>query len=226
MGFVLAVLLIEITPGPNMAWLISLTLAEGRRAGLAATVGIAIGLALNAALSSIGLSALLLSSPLIGQWIGIAAGLMMLWLAWRGWQDAGETSSASMARHAPQRDLLAGIVINLFNAKAAVFFITVVPQFSSGPEAGLTEYLLFGTISVAVATLIHLGLVLGAGRLRGLLSGPATLRPLRRVLAIAMVAVGLWFFYSALAWQPVQQTTSGQGDEWPRRVQASPASSG
>ena len=53
-GFALAVLLVEITPGPNMAWLVSLTLAEGRRAGLAATAGVAIGLALNAALAGLG----------------------------------------------------------------------------------------------------------------------------------------------------------------------------
>lgn len=199
MGFLLAVLLIEITPGPNMAWLVSLTLSEGRRAGLAATAGIAIGLALNAVLSSVGLSTLLLNSPGIAQWIGVAAGIMMLWLAWRGWQDAGETSTAAVARHAPQRDLFAGIAINLLNVKAVIFFITVVPQFLSGPDAGIAEYLLFGMISVAVATLVHLGLVLGAGRLRSLLSRPGTLRPLRRVLAIAMVAVGIWFFHSALA---------------------------
>jgi hypothetical protein len=50
-GFALAVLLIELTPGPNMAWLVTLTLAEGRRAGLGAITGIALGLAANALLS-------------------------------------------------------------------------------------------------------------------------------------------------------------------------------
>jgi threonine/homoserine/homoserine lactone efflux protein len=198
LGFVLAVLLVEITPGPNMAWLVSLTLAEGRRAGLAATAGIAIGLALNAALSSIGLSALLLNSPAIGQWIGIAAGLLMLWLAWRGWQDSGETSPAAVAGHVSRRNLFAGFAINLLNAKAAVFFIMVVPQFLSGPDAGFSEILAFGMTSVAVATLVHLALVVGAGRLRRHLTGPDAARPIRRVLALLMVAVGCWFFYSAV----------------------------
>ena len=51
LGFAFAVLLIELTPGPNMGWLVALTLAEGRRSGLAATAGIALGLAGNAAVS-------------------------------------------------------------------------------------------------------------------------------------------------------------------------------
>lgn len=197
-GFALAVLLVEITPGPNMAWLVSLTLADGRRAGLAATAGIAIGLALNAALSSVGLSALLVNVPAIGKWIGIAAGLMMLWLAWRGWQEADESSPAAVAGHEPRRDLIAGVAINLVNAKAAVFFITVVPLFLSGPDAHFSEILVLGLTSVAVATLVHLTLVLSAGRLRRLLTSPDRVRPVRRVLALVMVAVGCWFFYSAL----------------------------
>lgn len=195
-GFALAVLLVEITPGPNMAWLVSLTLAEGRRAGLAATAGVAIGLALNAALAGLGLSALLVNFPAVETWIGMAAGLMMLWLAWRSWRDAGESTAAT------GRTLLqllgAGIVLNLLNAKAAAFFLTVVPRFLSGPDASLREILSLGAISVGVATLVHLGLVLGAGRLRRVLARPERLRPVRRMLALGMVAVGGWFFYSAL----------------------------
>ena len=197
LGFGLAVLLVEITPGPNMAWLVSLTLASGRRAGLAATAGIAIGLAINAALSSVGLSTLLMNFPAIGRWIGFAAGIMMLWLAWQGWLDAGESSPTAVDVRSPGRDLFAGILINLFNAKAAVFFITIVPLFLSGPEAGFSEIVLLGMISVGVATLVHLSLVFGAGRLRRHVTGPNMMRPMRRVLAFAMVLVGFWFFYSA-----------------------------
>ncbi len=198
LGFALAVLLIEVTPGPNMAWLVSLTLSEGRQAGFAATLGIAIGLALNAALSSAGLSALLIEAPFITAWIGFAAGLMMLWLAWRGWQDHGESSPAAIATYSPRRDLGAGIGINLLNAKAALFFVTVVPQFLSARDAHFSEILLLGMISVAVATMVHLTLVMSAGHLRRFIAAPASNRPVRRILALVMAAVGSWFFYSAL----------------------------
>lgn len=198
LGFALAVLLVEITPGPNMAWLVSLTLADGRRAGLVATAGVAIGLALNAALSSVGLSTMLVKFPAMGTWIGLGAGVMMLWLAWRGWQEAGESSPATVAGRGSGRDFVAGVAMNLVNAKSAMFLLTVVPQFLSGPGAHLGDILLLAITSVAVATGVHLALVLGASRLRPLLAGPDRVRPVRRVLALAMVAVSGWFFYTAL----------------------------
>lgn len=198
LGFALAVLLIEITPGPNMAWLVSLTLAEGRRAGLAATLGIAIGLSINAAISSAGLSALLANVPAINSWAGIAAGAMMFWLAWRGWLESGESSPSAMAPYSPGRDLAAGIGINLLNAKAALFFITVVPQFTSGPEAKIGEILVLGMISVLIATLVHLTLVLGAEQLRGVVSEPRSNTSFRRGLSVLMALVGCWFIYGAL----------------------------
>ncbi|WP_394000162.1 LysE family translocator [Luteimonas sp. WGS1318] len=199
LGFALAVLLVEITPGPNMAWLVSLTLAEGRRVGLAATVGVAVGLALNATLAGFGLSALLLHAPAIGTWIGIAAGLMMLWLAWRGWQVQDEgAASAAVAGHTRHHALVAGVVLNVVNVKAALFFVTVVPRFLSGPDAPAREIVMLGVISVSVATLIHLGLVLGAGRLRQWLIRPDRVLAVRRVLALGMAAVGLWFVHAAL----------------------------
>lgn len=198
-GFALAVLLIEITPGPNMAWLVSLTLSEGRRAGLAATFGITIGLGINAAIASAGLSALLASEPSIIRWVGIAAGAMMFWLAWRGWLETGESSSAAVATYRPGRDFTAGIGINLLNAKAALFFVTVVPQFTSGPKAHVGEILVLGTISVMIATLIHLALVFGAERLRNFVTDPKSNTGFRRSLSVIMALVGTWFVYKALS---------------------------
>ncbi len=197
-GFALAVLLIEITPGPNMAWLVSLTMTDGRRAGLSATAGIAIGLSINAAISSAGFNALLTNVPAISSWAGIAAGAMMFWLAWRGWLDSGESSPTAVAGYRPRRDFAAGIGINLLNAKAALFFITVVPEFTSGPHAGLGEILTLGLISVAIASLIHLTLVLGAERLRGFVINPRSNAGFRRILSVIMALVGCWFVYGAL----------------------------
>ncbi len=198
LGFALAVLLIEITPGPNMAWLVSLTMADGRRAGLSATAGIAIGLSINAAISSAGLNALLTNVPTISSWAGIAAGAMMFWLAWSGWRDKGESSPIAVASYRPGRHFAAGIGINLLNAKAALFFITVVPEFTSGPQAGLGEILILGMITVLIATLIHLILVFGAGRLRGFVTNPKSNAGFRRSLSVIMGLVGFWFVYGAL----------------------------
>lgn len=196
-GFALAVLLIELTPGPNMGWLIALTLTKGRRAGLAAMVGIASGLACNAALSVIAASLILSSGAVLVQIIAVLGAAMMAWLAWEAWRDNGDSSQSATPDDAAQGSLLAGFVINLLNPKAALFFITVMPQFVAGGQPDFAQGFTFAAISVSVATAVHLALILGAAQLRPVLMHEWRARIVRRVLAVAILGVGLWFLAKA-----------------------------
>lgn len=196
-GFALAVLLVQLTPGPNMAWLVTLTLAEGRRAGLGASFGVALGLAANAALSVLAASVILAQGPALTQAIAVLAAAMMAWLAWEAWRDSGESSPTATPRQSQQRHALAGFVINLVNAKSALFFITVMPQFITGGTPSFGQGLTLAAVSVTIATAIHLALVLGAERARGVLMAEARARMVRRVLALAMLGVGAWFLAKA-----------------------------
>ena len=202
-GFALAVLLIELTPGPNMGWLVTLTLAEGRRAGLGAITGIALGLSANAALSVLAASIILAQGPALSQAVSLLAAAMMAWLAWEAWDgsrgDAGESSPTVTPRHADQRHALAGFAINLLNPKSALFFISVMPQFIPGGQPSFAQGLTMAAISVSIATAIHLALVLGAGRARSVLMAKARAQMVRRVLAIAMLAIAAWFVAKAFA---------------------------
>ncbi|EAQ28156.1 hypothetical protein NAP1_11193 [Erythrobacter sp. NAP1] len=198
-GFALAVLLIELTPGPNMGWLVALTLAEGKRSGLAATTGIALGLASNAALSVLAASFILSQSDAIAKGISLAGAAMMAWLAWQAWRDAGESSHAATPRNEVQRNALAGFGINLLNPKATLFFITVMPQFIAGGRPSYAQGLIMATLSVAVATAVHLALVFGAERIRPLLQSHARARHVSRILALLMLGVATWFAWKAFA---------------------------
>ena len=197
LGFALAVLLVELTPGPNMGWLVTLTLSEGRRAGLGAITGIALGLAANAALSVVAASLILAQDGGLAQTMSVLAAAMMAWLAWEAWRDAGESSTTLAPREGGQRHALAGFVINLLNPKAALFFVTVMPQFIPGGQPSFMQGLAMAATSVAIATTIHLALVLGAGRVRGVLMAEHRARMVRRVLALAMLAVAAWFLAKA-----------------------------
>lgn len=196
-GFALAVLLVELTPGPNMGWLVTLTLAEGRRAGLGAITGIALGLAANAGLSVLAASFILAQDGGLVQAVSVLAAIMMAWLAWEAWRGSGESSPTATPRNRDQRHLFAGFVINLLNPKAALFFVTVMPQFIPGGQPGFAQGLAMAATSLTVATMIHLGLVLGAEQVRGVLMVEHRAQSVRRVLALAMLAVAVWFLTKA-----------------------------
>lgn len=203
LGFALAVLIVELTPGPNMAWLATLTIAEGRRAGLGAVIGISLGLAVNAVLSVMAASMILKTDGPLGRAVSVAAAGMMAWLAWDAWRGSGEiaptpggdgSGAARSGRHA-----LAGFALNLLNPKAALFLIAVMPQFVAGGQPSVAQGLAFGATSVAIATAIHLALVFGAEHARRSLVAEGRTRMVRRVLALAMLGVGAWFLAKALA---------------------------
>ncbi len=196
-GFALAVLIIELTPGPNMAWLVTLTLSEGRRAGLAAIGGVAAGLAANAAVSVLAASLILAQGDGLTQVMSVLAAAMMGWLAWEAWRDAGESSPAATPRPSEDRHAMAGFVINLLNPKSALFMITVMPQFVASGQPTFAQGLTLAAISVGIATAIHLALVLSAGHVRAALMAEARARIVRRVLALAMLGVAVWFLAKA-----------------------------
>lgn len=198
-GFALAVLLVEVTPGPNMAWIVTLTLAEGRRAGLGAVAGITLGLCVNAALAAVAAHAILQTDGPLGRAVAVAAAGMMIWLAWDAWRGAAEAAprergdGGSGGRHA-----LAGFVLNLLNPKAALFLVAVMPQFVAGGQPSMAQGMIFAATSVVIATVIHLALVLGAQRTGRVLMADGRARTVRRVLAVTMLGVAVWFLAKAV----------------------------
>ena len=190
-GFALAVLLVELTPGPNMAWLAALTIAQGRRAGLGATVGVAIGLIINAALAAAGFAALLAAEPWAWQAMRYAGTGLMLWLAWEGWRDAGESSPAMLS--GGRRHFWRGLAINSVNPKSFLFYAAVLPQFLPR-GSGWSGAMLLALSGAAIATAVHLAIVFSASASHRWMADPARTRAVRRVLALGLVGVAIWLF--------------------------------
>ncbi len=192
-AFALASILIELTPGPNMAWLAIVAATTGRRAGFAAVVGVALGLAVIGALAALGLGAAIAASPVLYAVLRWAGVLWLLWLAVDAWRDADEAPEAVPEGWGLTRYFRRGLITNLLNPKAAVFYIAVLPGFTDAAAPILPQTLALSAIYVAVATIIHAGIVALAGFAAALLTDPWRSLLIRRVLAVALAAVAVWF---------------------------------
>lgn len=189
-AFALASLLIELTPGPNMAYLAILAADRGRLSGLAAVAGVALGLSLLGVLAILGLGTLVLEHPLVFQtlrWAGIA---YLVYLAWEAWSDAQKPISGIEEDGSGWRFFRRGLITNLLNPKAALFYVTVMPSFLSTPR--VSEAMLFATVYVAVATLVHTIVVLLAGTLQPLLTAPQRRRQMGVVFSASLLLVAAW----------------------------------
>lgn len=205
--FVVTTFLLELTPGPNMAFLITLAAVRGRAAGLAMVAGIALGLGLIGLAAAFGLAAVAASQPILMQALTLAGVAYLIWLAWEAWRDADAHGDANGNEGAEAvRPASAwfgrGLIVNLLNPKAAVFYLTVLPA-TLGPQTGdaspnLGPVLILTAVAVAIATGVHLAIVLLAGTVHGLMANRARLARARRGMALAVLAVAVWFGLTAL----------------------------
>jgi threonine/homoserine/homoserine lactone efflux protein len=196
-AFLLTSLVLELTPGPNMGTLASLTLERGRSAGLAAIAGITLGLAIIGTLAAFGLTAVIAESPALYQALRWAGIFYLLYLAYDAWRDAGAGADIASKPEDAGSLFLRGLTVNLLNPKAAVFYIAVLPTFIDVARgAVLVQNLTLVAIYVAVATAVHTGVVLLAAQLRPLLVAGAGERLVRRALAIVMGIIAIWFAWA------------------------------
>jgi threonine/homoserine/homoserine lactone efflux protein len=198
LGFVLTSTIIEITPGPNMAYLAALSLAQGRRAGIAAVAGIALGLSAYGLAVGFGLGTAISNSVFLYESLRWAGVVYLLWLAWDAWKmERDGPSSAAAVGTTPSTAFHRGLVTNLLNPKAAVFYIAILPEFvriDRGSVAAQTA--LLSAVYVTIATVIHLLIVLLASHLQARIETPASRRTIRRVLAILLAGIAIWFAVS------------------------------
>lgn len=194
LSFALAALLIELTPGPNMTYLALVSANDGRRAGFATVAGIALGLAAVGAIAAFGVAELIQASTLLYEGLRWAGILFLLYLAWEGWTASSDVVSATGNPNG--KYFTRGLVANLLNPKAAVFYIAVLPTFVETGRPALAQTMLLTTVYVAIATAIHVMIVVLAGTLEPFLNDPRRERMARRVLSATLALVAIWFGWS------------------------------
>lgn len=198
LAFALTCFVIEITPGPNMAYLAALSLSQGVRAGLAAVAGIALGLSVYGVAASLGLSAIIDNSAFLYEALRWGGVVYLLWLAWEAWAAEREVAPETVDGGIdPWTAFRRGLITNLLNPKAAVFYVAVLPDFIQiGKGAVAAQTLVLSAIYVGIATAIHLVIVLLASRLQSVIATPEQRRTVRRILAVLLAGIAVWFAFS------------------------------
>jgi threonine/homoserine/homoserine lactone efflux protein len=167
--FLTATLILLLTPGPAVTYIVSRSLSEGRRAGLVSTLGIACGGLVHVAAAALGLSAVLASSATAFNVVKYAGAAYLLWLGVKTLRGGdGEEAEIAGGGVSLARAFWQGVVVNILNPKSALFFLAFLPQFVD-PARGPVG------LQMAALGLIFSGMALCTDGTWALLAGGATL---------------------------------------------------
>ncbi len=197
-AFIVTCTIIELTPGPNMGYLAIVSLGNGRKAGLAVTIGIALGLMIVGIASAMGVATIISNSPFLYQTLRIGGVLYLLWLAWDGWKSSAETS-ASVVQNSDEDNFKffkRGLITNLLNPKAALFYVAILPTFITANAHLTAQAITLSMIYVCIATIIHLTIVILANGARRFLDNEKKQQIIRRILSALLAGIALWFAWS------------------------------
>jgi threonine/homoserine/homoserine lactone efflux protein len=185
----------SLTPGPNMMYLVSRSICQGRRAGLVSLGGVGLGFLVYMLAAAFGITALLFAVPLAYDGLRLAGAAYLLYLGWQALKPGGR--SPFQVRDLPadsNRRLFAmGFVTNLLNPKAAMMYLSLLPQFLD-PARGnvLTQSLALGSLQIIISLSLNALIATAAGTIATFLgSRPLWLVLQRWVMGTALAGLGL-----------------------------------
>ncbi|MDB5644418.1 LysE family translocator [Methylobacterium sp.] len=180
-----------LTPGPNMVYLISRSICQGRVAGLISLSGVALGFVVYMLCAAFGITALLLAVPFAYDTLRLAGAGYLAYLAWSALRPGGRSPFAirDLPRDSAGRLFLMGFLTNLLNPKIAILYLSLLPQFLT-PEAGgiLGQSLVLGSVQIVVSVSVNALIAVTAGSVAVFLAGRPT-----------WIAVQRWLMGTVLA---------------------------
>jgi len=192
-AFLLAALVLAVTPGPGIAYVVARTAAGGRAEGLASCVGTGLGGLLHVCAAALGLSVLLAQSATAFTVVKYVGAAYLVYLGVRLLLVKAPVAVGAVVPGGARRALLEGVLVEALNVKTALFFLAFLPQFLVSGSAPVPQLVVMGTICVLLNTLVDVGAVLGAARL--LQAGHTARRRARllnKVSGVTLVGLGLY----------------------------------
>ena len=199
--FVAIALGLVLTPGPNMIYLISRSLCQGRKAGYISLTGVALGFVFYMVCAALGITALIMAVPMAYEALRVGGACYLLYMAWQA--IFGGKSPFQLRELSPDSSrklFVMGLLTNLLNPKTAVIYLTLLPQFIR-PEQGhvLAQSLLLGSAQIVTSMLVNSLIIFAAGTIAGFLARRPTWQKLQR-----------WFMGTVLTGLAVRMMLEGR----------------
>jgi threonine/homoserine/homoserine lactone efflux protein len=202
LAFALVALGMVLTPGPNMMYLISRSICQGRRAGLISLGGVALGFVFYMVCAALGITALVMTIPLAYDALRIGGALYLLYLAWQAVKPGGRSPFAvrDLPRDSTGRLFAMGLLTNLLNPKIAVLYLSLLPQFIQlGGGSVLAQSLWLGATQIVISISVNALIVVMAGSIAAFLGS----RP-------SWLVVQRWLMGTVLAGLAVRMATDAR----------------
>lgn len=192
--FLGAALILALTPGPGMLYVLGRTLHAGRREGVLSSLGTFAGGSVHVVAASFGLSAVLATSAIAFSVVKYAGAAYLVYLGISMLRNRNMDVEMAEEEGASQGYFWQGILTEVLNPKTALFFLSFIPQFVSTTKGHLVEqFLLLGSISVSLNTMADLLVVFLAGAIAHKLRGNLSFaRKQRTATGAGMIGLGVY----------------------------------
>ena len=184
-----------LTPGPNMVYLISRSISQGRKAGLISLGGVALGFVFYMLCAAFGITAIVMAVPYAYDTLRFAGALYLLYLAWQALRPGGRSAFQvrELPKDSPRRLFVMGFLTNLLNPKIAVMYLSLLPQFIQPAHGSvLAQSLTLGATQIAISVSVNAVIAVTAGSVASFLAArPAWLRVQRWLMGTVLAALAL-----------------------------------
>jgi threonine/homoserine/homoserine lactone efflux protein len=164
-----ASLLLVLTPGPNMLYLISRSICQGRGAGVISLAGVVLGFFVHMLAASLGLTALFMAVPLAFELLKWAGAAYLLWMAWQAVRPDGSSlfeQTNTLPIESPRKLFAMGLFTSILNPKVAIFYLSIFPQFVNAAHGSvLWQSITLGLIQITTSFTINLLITLFAAQI-------------------------------------------------------------
>jgi threonine/homoserine/homoserine lactone efflux protein len=174
-----------LTPGPNMVYVTSRSICQGRTAGLISLGGVGLGFVVYLLCASLGLTAVVMAVPFAYGALKLAGAAYLGWLAWQALKPGGSSPFAvrELKPDSPRKLFLMGLTTNLLNPKIAVLYLSLLPQFIDRSRGHvLVQSLALGAVQIVISLTVNAMICLAAGSIAAFLARRPTWAKVQRWL--------------------------------------------